>query len=156
MSARNAPQGRALLELLCDFQMVAVSLPVQRPLMSSSTSKNREFMDMVNARPVVFDGAIGTQLYERGIYINRSFDDANLTRQDMVRSVHRAYLTAGADVLTTNTFGSNRIKLGRHGLEDKVEAINRAGVQLAREVAGDRSEEHTSELQSRPHLVCRL
>jgi len=105
--------------------------------MSSSTSKNRIFMDMVNARPVVFDGAIGTQLYERGIYINRSFDDANLTRQDMVRSVHRAYLTAGADVLTTNTFGSNRIKLGRHGLEDKVEAINRAGVQLAREVAGD-------------------
>lgn len=105
--------------------------------MSSAKKNKQAFMEVVNARPVVFDGAIGTQLYERGIYINRSFDDANLTRQDMVRSVHRAYLAAGADVLTTNTFASNRIKLSRHGLEDKVEAINRAGVELAREVAGD-------------------
>ncbi len=96
----------------------------------------QKFLDVVAAGPVVFDGAVGTQLYERGIYINRSFDDANLTQQDLVRSVHEAYLQAGADAITTNTFGSNRIKLKRHGLEDKVEPINRHGVELAREVAG--------------------
>lgn len=98
---------------------------------------NEKFLEMVDAGPVVFDGAVGTQLYERGIYINRSFDDANLSQQDLVRSVHEAYLQAGADVITTNTFGSNRIKLKRHGLEGKVEPINRHGVELAREVAGE-------------------
>jgi homocysteine S-methyltransferase len=107
----------------------------QRPLKSNSMNRQKEFIQAVSAGPVVFDGAIGTQLYERGIYINRSFDDANLSQKDLVRSVHEAYLSAGAQVLTTNTFGSNRIKLSRHGLEDKVEAINRSGVELAREVA---------------------
>jgi homocysteine S-methyltransferase len=97
----------------------------------------RDFLEMVQAGPVVFDGAIGTQLYERGVYINKSFDDANLTKQDLVRSVHEEYLQAGADVLTTNTFGSNRIKLRRHGLEEQVEAINKAGVEIARSVAED-------------------
>ena len=90
-------------------------------------------------RPLVFDGAMGTQLYERGIYINRSFDDANLTRQDLVRQIHEDYLAAGADALTTNTFSANRIKLRRHGLEEQLEAINIAGVKLAREAAGDRA-----------------
>jgi methionine synthase / methylenetetrahydrofolate reductase(NADPH) len=98
---------------------------------------NRDFLDVVESGPVVFDGAVGTQLYERGIYINRSFDDANLTQQDLVRSVHEQYLQAGADVITTNTFGSNRIKLKRHGLEDRVEEINRQGVALAREVVAE-------------------
>lgn len=97
----------------------------------------RSFMDIVEAGPVVFDGAVGTQLYERGIYINKSFDDANLSRQDLVKSVHEAYVEAGADVITTNTFAANRIKLKRHGLEDNVDAINREGVRLAREAAGE-------------------
>lgn len=105
--------------------------------MSSSIGPRRGFLDVVRAGPVVFDGAIGTQLYERGMYINRSFDDANLSQQDLVRSIHADYFNAGADVLTTNTFGSNRIKLARYGLEDRVEEINRNGVQLAREVAGE-------------------
>jgi homocysteine S-methyltransferase len=105
--------------------------------MGPSNKVDKKFLDVVDAGPVVFDGAIGTQLYERGIYINRSFDDANLSKQDLVRSVHEAYLQAGADVLTTNTFGSNRLKLKRHGLEDRVEEINRQGVLIAREVAQD-------------------
>lgn len=98
--------------------------------------KKKTFMELVEDGVVVFDGAIGTQLYERGLYINRSFDDANLSQQDLVRSVHAAYLAAGAQVLTTNTYGSNRIKLARYGLEEQAEAINRHGVSLAREVAG--------------------
>ncbi len=95
------------------------------------------FLEALEEGPLVFDGAIGTQLYERGIYINKSFDDANLSRQELVETIHEEYLEAGADVLTTNTFGSNRIKLESHGLEDKVEAINRQGVEIARDVAGD-------------------
>lgn len=105
--------------------------------MGNAQKVNRDFLEVVDAGPVVFDGAVGTQLYERGIYINKSFDDANLSQQDLVRSVHEAYLQAGADVITTNTFGSNRIKLQRHGLEGRVVEINRQGVLLAREVARD-------------------
>jgi homocysteine S-methyltransferase len=102
-------------------------------------SQKSRFMAALESGPLVFDGAMGTQLYERGIYINRSFDDANLTSEKLVRSVHEDYLKAGVDVLTTNTFAANRIKLRRHGLEDKIEAINRQGVQLAREVAERRA-----------------
>lgn len=94
------------------------------------------FLDRIKKGPVVFDGAVGTQLYERGIYINKSFDDANLSNPDLVRSVHLEYAQAGADVITTNTFSSNRIKLRRHGLEDKLPEIIAAGVRLAREAAG--------------------
>jgi homocysteine S-methyltransferase len=92
-------------------------------------------LEAIESGPLVLDGAMGTQLYERGIYINKSFDDANLSSADLVEAVHEEYLEAGADILTTNTFGSNRIKLEGHGLEDKVEAINRQGVQIARRVA---------------------
>lgn len=94
------------------------------------------FSDRLKKGPLVFDGAVGTQLYERGIYINKSFDDANLSNPDLVRSVHQEYVQAGADIITTNTFSSNRIKLRRHGLEDKIADIIQAGVRLAREAAG--------------------
>lgn len=95
------------------------------------------FLKALAAGPVVFDGAIGTQLYERGIYINKSFDDANLSRPDLVAAVHAEYLSAGAEVITTNTFSSNRIKLRRHGLEERAAEIASAGARIAREVAGD-------------------
>ncbi|MFP4600981.1 MAG: bifunctional homocysteine S-methyltransferase/methylenetetrahydrofolate reductase [Persicimonas sp.] len=97
----------------------------------------KSFLEVVESGPVVFDGAVGTQLYERGIYINKSFDDANLSQQDLVRQVHEEYLQAGAEAITTNTFGSNRLKLERHGLEDRTVEINRQGVLLAREVVGE-------------------
>lgn len=96
-------------------------------------------MGAVTQRPIVFDGAMGTQLYERGIFINKCFDEANLSNPDLVLAVHEAYLDAGADVLTTNTFAANAIKLKRHGLEEDVERINVSGAELARRAAKDRA-----------------
>ena len=93
------------------------------------------FLQAVKDGPIVFDGAIGTQLYERGIYVNKSFDYANVSRPDLVRAVHDEYLDAGAQVVTTNTFSSNRVKLGRHGLEDEADDIVAAGAAIAREAA---------------------
>lgn len=105
---------------------------------SQSTMKIR-FLDALKSGPLVFDGAIGTRLYERGIYINKSFDHANLSRPDLVRAIHEEYLEAGAEVLTTNTFSSNRVKLRRHGLEGQAAQIVAAGVAIAKEVAQDRA-----------------
>ncbi len=97
------------------------------------------FLELVERGPVVFDGAMGTLLYARGVFINRNFDELNLSRPDLVEKVHRDYLDAGAQVLTTNTFGANAVKLSRHGIEDRVAAINAAGVRIARAVARDRA-----------------
>lgn len=88
---------------------------------------------------ILFDGAMGTALYARGVFINRPFEELNLTQPDVVRDVHSAYLDAGAEVLETNTFTANRFRLSPHGLEGQVEAINRAGVELARGVAQGRA-----------------
>lgn len=98
---------------------------------------NAPFLDALDQRVLVCDGAMGTMLYAQGIFINRCFDSLNLTDPDRVRSVHRDYVTAGADVLETNTFGANCIKLRAFGLEDKLVDINIAGARLAREAAGD-------------------
>jgi methionine synthase / methylenetetrahydrofolate reductase(NADPH) len=95
------------------------------------------FLETLAERPLVCDGAMGTMLYERGYFINRSFDEANVTSPELVRSVHAAYVRAGADVLETNTFSSNRLLLSRFGIADKAVLINEAGVRLAREAAGD-------------------
>lgn len=97
------------------------------------------FLDLIERGPVVFDGAMGTLLYARGVFINRNFDELNLSRPDLVEKIHRDYLDAGAHVLTTNTFGANAVKLSRHGIEDRVAAINAAGVKVARAVARDRA-----------------
>ncbi len=86
---------------------------------------------------LLFDGALGTMFYQRGIYLNRCFDELNLTAPDMVQSLHDDYVRAGVDVIETNTFGANRAKLTPHGLGEKVRAINSAGVGLAREAAGE-------------------
>lgn len=93
-------------------------------------------LERIAEGPVCFDGAMGTLLYSRGIFINRNFDELNLTRPDMVEKVHADYLAAGAMVLTTNTFGANPVKLSRHGLGEQIDAINRAGVRLVRAVSG--------------------
>jgi len=86
---------------------------------------------------VVFDGAMGTQLYNKGVFINQCYDELNLRSPDLVRDVHKAYRKAGAEVLETNTFGANRIKLAQYGLESQVAEINRAAAKIAREVAED-------------------
>ena len=88
-------------------------------------------------RVVVFDGAMGTQLYAKGVFINQCYDELNLKAPDLVRDVHAAYAKAGAEVLETNTFGASRVKLAQYGLEAQVVDINRAAVRIAREVAGD-------------------
>lgn len=89
----------------------------------------------MNQRVLVCDGAMGTMLYAKGIFLNRSFDELNLTQPDLVAEVHQAYIRAGADVIETNTFGANRIKLGTFGLADRTHAINLQGAQIARHAA---------------------
>lgn len=98
-----------------------------------------EFVDRLRESVLVADGAMGTEIYERGVFINQSFDALCLTRPDLVREIHGAYLAAGADLLETNTFGANRARLLGHGLEDRVREINAAGARIAREAAGDRA-----------------
>jgi homocysteine S-methyltransferase len=86
---------------------------------------------------IVFDGGVGTYLYEKGVFINTCYDELNLTNPDIVTEVHREYVTAGADVIETNTFGANRFRLAAHGLEKKAYEIAKRGAQLAKAVAGD-------------------
>jgi homocysteine S-methyltransferase len=82
---------------------------------------------------VLFDGAMGTMLYARGVFINQCYDELNLRSPDLVRDVHRAYVKAGAEVLETNSFGANRIKLGQFGLGAQTRELNRRAAELARE-----------------------
>ena len=94
---------------------------------------------VTDERVYVFDGAMGTMLYSRGVYINRCYDEMNLTNRDLVAGIHRDYVKAGADIIETNTYGANRVKLAGYGLEDKLQQINEAGVRVAREAADDRA-----------------
>lgn len=100
----------------------------------------KDFRELLSSDSVyVFDGAVGTRLYDKGVYINRSYDELNLTSPDLVREVHEEYVRAGADVIETNTFGATRYKLQPYGLEGKLHAINAAAAKIAREAAGDRA-----------------
>ena len=85
--------------------------------------------------PVLCDGAMGTLLYAKGIFINRSYDELNLSQPDLIRAIHHDYLQAGAEIIETNTFGANSFRLGRHSLADKVRDINLGGARLAHEAA---------------------
>jgi methionine synthase I (cobalamin-dependent)/5,10-methylenetetrahydrofolate reductase len=96
-----------------------------------------KFTEALEQRVLVCDGAMGTMLYAKGVFINKSFDALNLTQPDLVLDVHKEYVRAGADILETNTFGANRVKLGSFGLADKLHAINLDGARIARRAAGD-------------------
>ena len=85
--------------------------------------------------PVLCDGAMGTLLYAKGIFINRSYDELNLSQPELIRGIHHDYLHAGAEMIETNTFGANSFRLARHSMADKVHAINFAGARLAKEAA---------------------
>ncbi|UCG53113.1 MAG: bifunctional homocysteine S-methyltransferase/methylenetetrahydrofolate reductase [Candidatus Latescibacterota bacterium] len=92
----------------------------------------------ITERIVLADGAVGTMLYAKGIFINTCFDELNLTRPSLVQEVHDAYVSVGAEIIETNTFGANRFKLASFGLEDRVKKINQAGARIARKSAGQR------------------
>ncbi|MFZ9521101.1 MAG: bifunctional homocysteine S-methyltransferase/methylenetetrahydrofolate reductase [Silvanigrellaceae bacterium] len=85
----------------------------------------------------LFDGGVATQLYEKGVFINRSFDEVNLSQPELITNIHKQYIQSGAQVVTTNTWGANRIKLRNYGLDSQLLEINLRGAQIARAVAGD-------------------
>src|SRR6201986_1336128 len=89
--------------------------------------------EIFGTRNVLCDGAMGPSLYARGIFINRCYDELNLSQPELVRSIHEEYLQTGAEVIETNTFGANHFRLVRYGLQDQVAAINKAGVRIARQ-----------------------
>ncbi|MGA2617989.1 MAG: bifunctional homocysteine S-methyltransferase/methylenetetrahydrofolate reductase [Thermoguttaceae bacterium] len=93
------------------------------------------FSEALGRGVLVFDGAMGSEIYRRHVFTNRSFDELCLADPCLVEEIHRQYCEAGADVLTTNTFGANRLALARYGLAEKVCQINRAGAAIARRVA---------------------
>lgn len=97
------------------------------------------FTDVLGQRPVLWDGAMGTTLYDRGIYLNQVFEELCLSRPGLIRKVHLEYLDAGAQVIETNTFGANRLRLRRYGIEHKTEQINTAAVEIAAEAAAGRA-----------------
>jgi methionine synthase / methylenetetrahydrofolate reductase (NADH) len=99
----------------------------------------KPFTEAIAERVLVCDGAMGTMLYAKGVFINKSFDALNLTQPELVAQVHEEYVRAGADIIETNTFGANRIKLGSFGLADKLHEINEQGGRIARRAADDRA-----------------
>ncbi|MBX3042879.1 MAG: bifunctional homocysteine S-methyltransferase/methylenetetrahydrofolate reductase [Candidatus Kapabacteria bacterium] len=96
-----------------------------------------EILNKIKSGVLLFDGGFGTELYNRGIFINRCFDEVNLSNPALVKQIHDEYLKAGADVIETNTFGANKYKLSRYQLADKVYTINLQGAKLAKESAGN-------------------
>src|SRR5213082_807032 len=95
-------------------------------------TRAEEFKQELDRRVLVADGAMGTMLYAKGVFINRCYDELNLSLPALVRDVHQDYVRAGADILETNTFGANRKRLGAFGFAEKVRLINQAGVRIAR------------------------
>lgn len=96
----------------------------------------KNILEQIKERPLIFDGAMGTMIYSKGVFINTCYEHLCITNPKLIAGIHREYAAAGADVIETNSFGANRIKLQGHGLADLLDAINRASVRLAREAAG--------------------
>src|SRR4029077_17378115 len=95
----------------------------------------KPFLERIQEGVVVCDGAMGTMLYGRGVFLNRCFDELNLSNPELVGQIHQEYVEAGADLVETNTFGAHRLKLGPHGFDAQVAKINREGARLARQAA---------------------
>jgi methionine synthase I (cobalamin-dependent)/5,10-methylenetetrahydrofolate reductase len=111
-------------------------MPVADP---PTQTRAAEFRKKIQSKIIVADGAMGTMLYAKGIFINRCFDELNLSAPGLVKEIHQEYVKSGAEVLETNTFGGNRLRLGAFGFAEKLRAINEAGVRLAREAAGEKA-----------------
>ncbi len=97
----------------------------------------KPFIDALQERIFLADGGIATEIYSRGFYVNRCYDQLNLAEPVTIRKIHESFAAAGAQILRTNTFGANRLRLSAHGLAEQTDAINRKGVELAREIAGE-------------------
>ncbi len=102
-------------------------------------NRSAEFKEALLHRVLVADGAMGTGLYSKGIFLNRCYDELNLSLPALVRDVHQEYLRAGAEIIETNTFGANRKRLAGFGFAEKLRLINQAGVRIAKEVARDQA-----------------
>jgi homocysteine S-methyltransferase len=111
---------------------------------NSAPPANR-LQQLLGDKTVLCDGAMGTTLYERGVFINRCYDELNLSQPELIRGVHEDFLQAGATLIETNTFGANRYRLARFGLEDQVGAINQAGAKLARQAVEQLAEKQAGE-----------
>jgi methionine synthase / methylenetetrahydrofolate reductase(NADPH) len=107
-------------------------MPVTAP-----QSRAAEFKEALKKRILVADGAMGTALYSKGVFLNRCYDELNLSSPALVRDVHQEYVRAGAEIIETNTFGANRKRLAAFGFAEKLRLINQAGVRIAREAARD-------------------
>jgi methionine synthase / methylenetetrahydrofolate reductase(NADPH) len=94
-----------------------------------------DLMTRLKQSPVLCDGATGTLLYAKGIFINRCYDELNLSQPDLIRDLHHEYMQAGAEIIETNTFGANSFRLARHSIENQVREINLAGTRIAKEAA---------------------
>src|SRR5438270_4048739 len=101
------------------------------------------FLERVQRGPLLCDGAMGTLLYAKGIFINRCYDELNLSQPELIRGIHQEYLQAGAEVIETNTFGANSFRLARHGFGDRVHDINLAGASLARQIVTRKETDQT-------------
>ena len=93
-----------------------------------------KFLDLLSSQTILADGAMGTMLHSHGIGFDKCFDELNITNPAAVAEIHREYIEAGAQLIITNTFGANRFKLSKHGLEEDVKEINYKGVELAKRV----------------------
>ena len=92
----------------------------------------KAFLERLADGPILCDGTMGTLLYSKGIFINRCYDELNLSQPELIAAVHADYVANGAEILETNTFGANSFRLARHGCHERLAEINRAGVELAR------------------------
>src|SRR5207253_3358446 len=101
------------------------------------------FLERVQRGPLLCDGAMVTLLYAKGIFINRCYDELNLSQPELIRGIHQEYLQAGAEVIETNTFGANSFRLARHGFGDRVHDINLAGASLARQIVTRKETDQT-------------
>jgi methionine synthase I (cobalamin-dependent)/5,10-methylenetetrahydrofolate reductase len=109
---------------------------ITRPPFWTGSPMHR-FLEVLSEGPLLFDGAVGTEFYRRGVYLTNNFEELNLTQPHLVRSVHEEYVKSGAQVITTNSYGANRLRLERFGLGDRAKEFNLAAARLAREAAGE-------------------
>ncbi len=113
--------------------------PTDRSVAVNQRPSERSLLETLGREPLVLDGAMGTQIYERGVLYSALFEGLNVSRPELIAAIHRDYVLAGAQILGTNTFGANALRLERHGAVQRVKELNRAGVAVAREAAEGRA-----------------